>query len=298
MNKKFMNALLFSAALLSAGVVTSCKDYDDDIDELRELINQNATLGETLQTQLNTLQSAAQAAQTAADNAAAEAKAAAAAADEAKAQAAAAQSAAEQAKADAIAAAAADLEAYKAEVTELLGAKADATALDELDSRLTQELADLAGKIEGIESGLADEITSALDVRITSNTNEINNIKDLLATLTAGATDLEVQKATLEKYAALLSENGLQADITEVSGRIDDAVTEINTLKSKVEANTTDLNAAKADINTLKTDVAGIRSDITEINGDLAQLHILVAARLNSITFAPNAFVDGLVPGN
>ena len=35
MNKKFMNALLFSAALLSAGVVTSCKDYDDDIDELR-----------------------------------------------------------------------------------------------------------------------------------------------------------------------------------------------------------------------------------------------------------------------
>ena len=294
MNKKFMNALLFSAALLSAGVVTSCKDYDDDIDELRELINQNATLGETLQTQLNTLQSAAQAAQTAADNAAAEAKAAAAAADEAKAQAAAAQSAAEQAKADAIAAAAADLEAYKAEVTELLGAKADATALDELDSRLAQELADLAGKIEGIESGLADEITSALDVRITSNTNEINNIKDLLATLTAGATDLEVQKATLEKYAALLSENGLQADITEVSSRIDDAVTEINTLKSKVEANTTDLNAAKADINTLKTDVAGIRSDITEINGDLAQLHILVAARLNSITFAPNAFVDGV----
>ena len=179
-------------------------------------------------------------------------------------------------------------------MTELLGAKADATALDELDSRLTQELADLAGKIEGIKSGLADEITSALDVRITSNTNEINNIKDLLATLTAGATDLEVQKATLEKYAALLSENGLQADITEVSGRIDDAVAEINTLKSKVEANTTDLNAAKADINTLKTDVAGIRSDITEINGDLSQLHILVAARLNSITFAPNAFVDGV----
>ena len=35
MNKKLMSTLLFSAALLSAGVVTSCKDYDDDIDELR-----------------------------------------------------------------------------------------------------------------------------------------------------------------------------------------------------------------------------------------------------------------------
>ena len=32
MNKKFMNALLFSAALRSAGVVTSFKDTDDQID--------------------------------------------------------------------------------------------------------------------------------------------------------------------------------------------------------------------------------------------------------------------------
>ena len=336
MNKKLMSTLLFSAALLSAGVVTSCKDYDDDIDELRELINQNATLGETLQTQLNTLQSAAQAAQTTADQAVADAKTAAdaaakaqaaadaaqsrgdeaaaaaataqAEAEQAKADAAAALAAAEQAKADAIAAAAADLEAYKAEVEGLLANKADVSAvttlkgqLDALGSELEGELAELVGRIEGIETGLADEITSALDVRITSNTNEIRNIKDLLATLTAGATDLEVQKATLEQYANLLSENGLQADITElnqdilaVNERIDGTVADINTLKTDVATNKTDIATAKADINTLKGDVADIRTDINRIDNNLSQLHILVTARLNSITFAPDYIVDGV----
>ena len=336
MNKKLMSTLLFSAALLSAGVVTSCKDYDDDIDELRELINQNATLGETLQTQLNTLQSAAQAAQTTADQAVADAKTAAdaaakaqaaadaaqsrgdeaaaaaataqAEAEQAKADAAAALAAAEQAKADAIAAAAADLEAYKAEVEGLLANKADVSAVTTLEgqlkalgSELEGELAELTGRIEGIETGLADEITSALDVRITSNTNEIRNIQDLLATLTAGATDLEVQKATLEQYATLLSENGLQADITElnqdilaVNERIDDTVVDIKTLKTDVATNKTDIATAKADIKTLQGDVADIRTDINDINSNLSQLHILVTARLTSITFAPDYIVDGV----
>lgn len=39
MNKKFINALLFSAALLSTGMVSSCKDYDDDINGLQEQID-------------------------------------------------------------------------------------------------------------------------------------------------------------------------------------------------------------------------------------------------------------------
>ncbi len=38
-NKKFMNALLFSAALLSTGMMSSCKDYDDDIDTLNDRVS-------------------------------------------------------------------------------------------------------------------------------------------------------------------------------------------------------------------------------------------------------------------
>ena len=38
MNKKFTNSLLFSAALLSSGVMSSCKDYDDDINSLNDRV--------------------------------------------------------------------------------------------------------------------------------------------------------------------------------------------------------------------------------------------------------------------
>ena len=47
MNKKFINALLFSAALLSTGMVSSCKDYDDDIDALETRVT---TLEEAMKT--------------------------------------------------------------------------------------------------------------------------------------------------------------------------------------------------------------------------------------------------------
>ena len=52
MNKKLMSTLLFSAALLSAGVVTSCKDYDDDIDELRAGLEAVESLASELQSQI------------------------------------------------------------------------------------------------------------------------------------------------------------------------------------------------------------------------------------------------------
>ena len=35
--------------------MTSCKDYDDDINELRDMIGQNTSLSEALQNQLNTV---------------------------------------------------------------------------------------------------------------------------------------------------------------------------------------------------------------------------------------------------
>ena len=48
MRKKYLSALLFGALLFaSAGTFTSCKDYDDDINNLQEQINTiNTTLSE------------------------------------------------------------------------------------------------------------------------------------------------------------------------------------------------------------------------------------------------------------
>ena len=56
MRKKYLSALLFGALLVtSAGTFTSCKDYDDDIKNLQEQIDERATL-EELQKQISTMQ--------------------------------------------------------------------------------------------------------------------------------------------------------------------------------------------------------------------------------------------------
>lgn len=47
MNKKFLSVTLFSALMLgTAGTFTSCKDYDDDIKELQDQMNQKASIDE------------------------------------------------------------------------------------------------------------------------------------------------------------------------------------------------------------------------------------------------------------
>lgn len=80
MRKKYLSALLFGALLVaSAGTFTSCKDYDDEINNLQEQIDGKASV-EELQKQISTLQSDIAAAK-------AEAEAAKALAEEAKAKA-------------------------------------------------------------------------------------------------------------------------------------------------------------------------------------------------------------------
>ena len=47
MNKKFLSAVLFGALMVSStGTFVSCKDYDDDITNLQDQIDQQKTLSE------------------------------------------------------------------------------------------------------------------------------------------------------------------------------------------------------------------------------------------------------------
>ena len=309
MRKKYLSALLFGALLFaSAGTFTSCKDYDDDINELREQINGNQTTIGSIEEQLKSLQSAAQAAQSAADAAAQQAQSALEKADEAAAQAALAQQAAEEAKAEAIEQAKAELEAYKAEVEEALASKVDGTRFDTmaeeleaLGADLQTKYAELVGMIEAIQPGLAGDL-NGLELRIGANEGNIANLQDALATLTGGETDLEMQKAVLENYAQLLGENGLSAQLAEVQSDIAEINTtltavqgDIQTLKNDVLTNKTDIAGINTYINdTLKPKLQDIDNEIRDINSALSQLHVLIEARLSSITFAPNTFVDGV----
>ena len=309
MRKKYLSALLFGALLFaSAGTFTSCKDYDDDINELREQINGNQTTIGSIEEQLKSLQSAAQAAQSAADAAAQQAQSALEKADEAAAQAALAQQAAEEAKTEAIEQAKAELEAYKAEVEEALANKVDGTRFDTmaeeleaLGADLQTKYAELVGMIEAIQPGLAGDL-NGLELRIGANEGNIANLQDALATLTGGETDLEMQKAVLENYAQLLGENGLSAQLAEVQSDIAEINTtltavqgDIQTLKNDVLTNKTDIAGINTYINdTLKPKLQDIDNEIRDINSALSQLHVLIEARLSSITFAPNTFVEGV----
>ena len=54
MRKKYLSALLFGALLFaSAGTFTSCKDYDDDINNLQSQITANADAIKALQDLVN-----------------------------------------------------------------------------------------------------------------------------------------------------------------------------------------------------------------------------------------------------
>ncbi len=69
MRKKYLSALLFGALLFaSAGTFTSCKDYDDDIENLQSQVDKLATK-EDMEAKLTQMQSAVESAQTSAQEA-------------------------------------------------------------------------------------------------------------------------------------------------------------------------------------------------------------------------------------
>ena len=176
MNKKFLSAILFGALMVtSTGTFVSCKDYDDDIDNLQTQIDKLATKDD-LSSQIATLQAALSAASSSASDAIAKATAAEtaakAAADAAKAagdEAAAAKETANAAKAAAEKSAAeAEAAAIKAAKETVDAAKADLEALiaagmAENKAELEKMAATVAAakkEVEKAVGAIADMVTS------------------------------------------------------------------------------------------------------------------------------------------
>ena len=159
MNKKFLSAILFGALMVtSTGTFVSCKDYDDDIDNLQTQIDKLATK-EDMTSQIASLQSALNAAQT---EAAAAKKDAAAALTKAEAsEKAAAQAAldAAEAKVEAIEAAQAEVAKVKAE----LEATVD-TKFETVKTELANTIAELTKSVEDL-TGMTTSMLTALSIQ-------------------------------------------------------------------------------------------------------------------------------------
>ncbi len=164
MNKKFLSAILFGALMVSStGTFVSCKDYDDDIDELRDQIKGLVT-PETLTTRITELQSAITEAKTAASTELSTAKAALQDAIDAKADASTITTLQTKVgdcedKVDALDTQLGDLERkiskLKTDIETAIGKKADQSALDALDRRL---------------DGIAEEVSGVLGTTLSSVT--------------------------------------------------------------------------------------------------------------------------------
>ena len=177
MNKKFLSAILFGALMVSStGTFVSCKDYDDDIDNLQEQINKLATK-EDMTSQIATLQAALDAAKTEAAAAKASAEQAVAKANSAESTATEAEKAAAQAaldaanaKAEAIKAAQDEVAKVKAELEAAIDSKfeAEKEALAKTISELTETVTKLTGlttdMITSIDLQTAEGFTTRLDL--------------------------------------------------------------------------------------------------------------------------------------
>ena len=165
MNKKFYGTLLLGTLLLGSTIV-SCKDYDDDIDNLQNQITQLATKAD-MQSEVSKLQSAVATAQAAAENKAA---------------------AAEQAAKDA---------AAKAQAAADAAAKAQGTA-DAAVEALNKVAADAAAAAKAAEDAKAAAEAKAAELKA-----QLDELQALAATLVS-TKDFEAAKKELnDKYAEL-----------------------------------------------------------------------------------------------
>ena len=302
MNTKFLSAILFGALMVtSTGTFVSCKDYDDDIDSLQGQVDTNVSAIDALKSQLSSLQTAGSAAQATADAAKAAADAAKKAGDDAKAAAEEAKAAAAQAKADAIAEAANQVAALKAIV------EANKLSQDQLQTLI----ATVSGKVEAIDA-------------------DINELKGLvttkdgktLADIAAVVADLEEQVAALQAGGVASEEitgliESLQGQLNTVTGSVWTLIEDVDVIMTAIAGNQENVDAAIADLNqrlansygeldelwaeingeganSIRTQMGQLANLINELQVQYNTLSVLVAPQLGSLTFIPQAIIDGV----
>ena len=261
MKRKYFSVLLMAAmTMASTSMVTSCKDYDDDInsvqtqvDAANDLIKKLTEQATTLQTAVSTAQSTADAAKTAAAEAASAAKAAQETGNEALAQ-------AKTAEANAQAAKAAAAEAQKAAIEE---ATKQVNALkDEVQAALNNKVDvatfnDTVAKLEGEIAGIDNNLNKLGD-DVKQNQADIKTAKEAIATLEAAKKDAALQIAALEAYKTTL-ENSTIPGLNEA---IKANGVEIGNNKQSIEKLK---NAIKDAQEELSNSIVGVASDLTAL---------------------------------
>jgi len=261
MKKRFMNALLFGAlAFASTSTFVSCKDYDDDINNLQTQIDKLAT-ADQLSAKVSEMQAAIAAAQSTA-----EAKAAA-----AQSVAEAAQKAADSAKsaADAAAKKAEELEkngATKAEVEAAQkAAEAAKAAAEAADKNAADAIAQVKKDLEAAASAAAEAVKAAQEAADKANADVTAALERLAKLEAEGATKTEVEAAKADAKKAQETADKAVADAQAAATAAADAAAKAATAQSGVDAVKLAIEAVKGDVATQQTSLSTINTELEGI---------------------------------
>ena len=251
----------------SAGTFTSCKDYDDDINNLQGQIDENeASLTEklaavessisNLQSAQSTMQAAIDAAQQAADDAAA---------------------AAAQAEANAIAAATEQLESVKAELTELIN-QGDNALQSDIDA-VNATIGTINGQIETL-TAMVNKHEEAVAALQEANTKLDQSIAGLNEQVKANATAIGNLQAGLQTQADALKayQESNDADVAGI-------LTDVEELQAKIAE-----LAGSEDMGTLQNQIDEIRNACQTVSDQIDQIDGLT----NALFFAWYEGVTGV----
>lgn len=262
MRKKFLSTLLMGALVTaSMSTFTSCKDYDDDINNLQTQIDALTplkTVKTELQTEIANLKKQLEAKDAQLQESITKLQTAG------------------EAQAKQITKLAADVSGLEARV------KTAEEALSKVNKALEgkaskDELKELAGKVAAVESSLVEHLKQIEDLK--SGLDDVKTAKNALKA------DIDEQKAALDGFKTrleALEKQGLsEADLKKIYDKIEETNKALDKKLSE-------------EIAQLKADAKALSDRVDEVNKNVNVLNVLLPTELRSIVFAPDSYYYGI----
>jgi len=262
MNKtKFFSSMLVVALFATASVLTSCKDYDDDIKNLQQQIDAKSAKAEleslqsTLQTQLSSVQSSLDTKIANLNTAIAN-------------------------KADA-----STVTALASSVQDLT---ATVAALQTQLSSVNSALADYA-KTSDVEALNTKYV--ALTGDVSTLKGDVEGLKSETALLKAADENLKQQITALQNLSTALDQLKTKVANLEANGYDD---TELKNAIAALQTKLADYDALKSDVATLKNVMQIMSEEVNKVKSQVNVLNVFVNKRLTSMILMPNFYWEGL----
>ncbi|WP_456076226.1 zinc ribbon domain-containing protein [Hoylesella timonensis] len=262
MRKKFLSTLLMGALVTaSMSTFTSCKDYDDDINNLQTQIDALTplkTVKTELQSELANLQKQLEAKDAQLQEAITKLQTA----------------DADQTKQ--ITKLAADVSGLEARVK--TAEEALAKVNEALKGKASEaELKELAGKVAAVESSLVEHLKQIKELKA--------GLEDVKTAQEGIKSDIQEQKDALEAYKtrleALEKKGVSEADLKKIYDKIEEATKALDKKLSE-------------EISQLKADAKALSDKIDAVSTNVNVLNVLLPTELRSIVFAPDSYYWGI----